>query len=127
MSVSLLVSPALPLLAGFDHEGLPVQGSLAGGTLVSLLCPNRSAPLTLQAAFWTMALEFSAVLLGCRLDGTASLGQIPWDHHRMNLNACIQCQEPRLGNRWEGFFSLLRELSLLKKYLMNTIQLGVRG
>ena len=46
-----------------------------------------------------MALGFSAELLGCRIDGTASLGQIPWDHHRKNFNACVQGQELRLGNR----------------------------
>ena len=46
-----------------------------------------------------MALGLSAVLLGCRLDGTASLGQIPWDHHRMYLNTCVQRKEPWLGNR----------------------------
>ena len=61
----------------------------------------QPAPLTIQAAFWTMALVFSAVLLGCRVDGTASLGQIPWDHHWMNLNACVQRKEPWLGNRWD--------------------------
>ena len=44
-------------------------------------------------------LDFSAVLLGCRLYGTTSLGQVPWDHHRMNFNVCVQGQEPRLGNR----------------------------
>src|SRR3990170_6570472 len=59
----------------------------------------QPALLTIQAAFWVMALVFSAVLLGCRLDGTTSLGQIPRDHHRMNFNVCIQGQEPRLGNR----------------------------
>jgi hypothetical protein len=61
----------------------------------------QTAPLIIQAAFWTMALVLSAVLLGCRLDGTASLGQIPWDHHWMNLNACVQRKEPWLYNRWD--------------------------
>ena len=46
-----------------------------------------------------MALKLSAVLLDGRLDGTASLGQITWHHHRMYLNARIERQEPRLGNR----------------------------
>jgi hypothetical protein len=54
-----------------------------------------------------MALGFSAVLLGCRLDGTASLGQIPWDHHRMDtLSERRLFHQPPVPH----FFALLHEL-----------------
>src|SRR5574341_1996306 len=46
-----------------------------------------------------MALALSAVLLDGCLDGTASPGEILWHHHRMDLNARIEREKPRLGNR----------------------------
>jgi hypothetical protein len=46
-----------------------------------------------------MALARSAVLLDGRLNGTTSPGEIIRHHHRMDLKARIERQEPRLGNR----------------------------
>ena len=47
----------------------------------------------------TAAFERSAILLDGSFDGTASPAEILRHHHRMNLDAGIEREEPRLSNR----------------------------
>jgi hypothetical protein len=57
---------------------------------------NRNL-LTMVYPYRSLAL--SAVLLSGRLDGATGPAEIIGYHHRMDLDARIQRQEPRFGNR----------------------------
>ena len=106
-----MVSPVMLFTASCAKKVVqtqPVSMTEAGSPEGAGHCDDRGTPtgnFTPGGCFifekWGLDLvsKLSAVLLDGRLDRTASLGQISWHHHRMYLNARIERQEPRLGNR----------------------------
>ena len=102
-------APDIAMIAAHPPGILPPVGVLFTKNGAWILCPscdheNSRSFTVLHNLAWNSiscktALKLSAVLLDGRLDGAASLGQISWHHHRMYLNARIERQEPRLGNR----------------------------
>jgi hypothetical protein len=78
--------------------------------------PRRSA----RSVGW-IALEQSGVFLDRVLDGAPGLGQIVRYHNRMNLNAGIEREKPRLGDGWD-----LRRILHLEKNERRSLTVAVR-
>src|SRR5438034_5392983 len=79
---------------------------------LSIACGRSSAGLSLRE---------SGVCLDGLLDRAARFGKVVRYHDRVNLDACIEREEPRLGDRWD-----LRSVLHLEKNEPRALAVAVR-
>ena len=77
-----------------SSSDVKIAGELFRSDLLDSLTLNRGLP-----ASYASEKSLLLILVSRCLDGTFGLGEIIRHHHRMNLNACIKSEKPRLGNR----------------------------